>query len=432
MKRPYLISFLILSSSLIISCSNASTSSIENKKEDKTYIVRFISNIPNVKITLSSKYEALADSILFESQEVKENEKVAIPNSEPIRNSYIFKGWYTNSTCTIQYDFESLVTSNINLYAKWERDNSTIIDDFVEPSITFKEIIDDNISSIKIEGVLNSKVKDNEVNLTSIGLKKLTENPLNVKELLNYSINSACKIASAIYENKQIIVTLNNNETIKILVNDISAKKALSNKTYEKKANNYESNSDIKPYSVILAGSSSMENWSSSSEDMKPLTTLNVGIGGTTVEQWNNSLAERLIYPFSPREVVLYVGINNIINSKNTGKETGNALIELFDSIHEHLPNTTIFYTLMNLIPNYMTYKEHIEEANKMALEYGNDKEYMKFIDAGSLLMKENNIPNKAYFLSDGLHMSLFGYTIWGQKVKNSVIEFEKEKYYGA
>ena len=149
MKRPYLISFLILSSSLIISCSNASTSSIENKKEDKTYIVRFISNIPNVKITLSSKYEALADSILFESQEVKENEKVAIPNSEPIRNSYFFKGWYTNSTCTIQYDFESLVTSNINLYAKWERDNSTIIDDFVEPSITFKEIIDDNIIHVK-------------------------------------------------------------------------------------------------------------------------------------------------------------------------------------------------------------------------------------------------------------------------------------------
>ena len=124
--------------------------------------------------------------------------------------------------------------------------------------------------------------------------------------------------------------------------------------------------------------------------------------------------------------------INNIINSKNTGKETGNALIELFDNIHEHLPNTTIFYTLMNLVPNYMTYKEHIEEANKIALEYGNDKEYMKFIDAGSLLMKDNNIPNKAYFLSDGLHMSLFGYTIWGQKVKNSVIEFEKEKYYGA
>ena len=37
----------------------------------------------------------------------------------PTRSGYAFAGWYTNSSCTTQYDFSGTITEDITLYAKW-------------------------------------------------------------------------------------------------------------------------------------------------------------------------------------------------------------------------------------------------------------------------------------------------------------------------
>ena len=203
------------------------------------------------------------------------------------------------------------------------------------------------------------------------------------------------------------------------------------NNNYESKAVKYENNYDFASNGIVLAGSSSIENFKTSTEDLAPLTTLNCGIGGTTVDQWIDKFAKRLIYQYSPRAVVLYCGINNIINAKNSGTYTGNKLVELFDQIHEYLPDAQIYYIPMNLVPGYMQYKAQIEEGNRIAIAYGQDKDYMNYIDAGTLLLKENGEPNVSYFLTDGLHMSLCGYVIWGGEIKRVIIEREKEIYNG-
>lgn len=418
---------------LVAGCQNVNENSSEdvtqNEVKQSVYTVRFMANIPNVQIELASGRSAIANNIEYEIVEVNENDKVKAPEENPVRVDYDFAGWCSDKDGKELYDFNSEVKSNITLYAKWERSSNMDFDTFEEPKLSFVEKTDDSIEDIQINGILNMPVVDGLVSLTTISLKKLQDNKDDVKELLNYKINSGRHITSAKYENNKVVVELDNDKSIEINVKNASSSYPVSNTTYENKAQKYESNTDVAPYNVVMGGSSSMENWSTSVDDMKPVTTINVGIGGTTVEQWNDSLAYRLIYPFSPREVVLYVGINNIINAGKSGKETGDALIELFDNIHSHLEDTTIFYILMNLVPDYMKHKDSIHEANNMVLEYSKDKEYMRTIDAGTLLLKENGIPNRAYFLTDGLHMSLYGYIVWGQIVKNAVIEFEKEKY---
>lgn len=63
-----------------------------------------------------------------ESQSVKKGEKATEP-SAPVRDGYIFAGWYTDDTCDSDYlfDFNSTVQSNITLYAKWaqQQDKNT-------------------------------------------------------------------------------------------------------------------------------------------------------------------------------------------------------------------------------------------------------------------------------------------------------------------
>ena len=50
---------------------------------------------------------------------VKEGDKVSKP-TDPTKDGYSFAGWYTDSALTALYDFNTPVTANITLYAKWK------------------------------------------------------------------------------------------------------------------------------------------------------------------------------------------------------------------------------------------------------------------------------------------------------------------------
>ena len=56
---------------------------------------------------------------------VKKGEKVSKP-SDPNKTNYKFVGWYTDPSFTTKYDFSKVVTSNLNLYAKFENDSVVV------------------------------------------------------------------------------------------------------------------------------------------------------------------------------------------------------------------------------------------------------------------------------------------------------------------
>ena len=50
----------------------------------------------------------------------------------PTASGYTFGGWYTDSACTNKYNFDTPVTGNLDLYAKWtENASSTVSDDII-------------------------------------------------------------------------------------------------------------------------------------------------------------------------------------------------------------------------------------------------------------------------------------------------------------
>ena len=157
---------------------------------------------------------------------------------------------------------------------------------------------------------------------------------------------------------------------------------------------------------------------------MSPIKTFNHGIGGTTVENWTNALLERLIVPYCPKAVVYYVGVNNIINANDNGTVTGNKLVALFNKTHEFLPDAKIFYVLINKLPYYPHCQADFDFANNMAKQYEAAHPYLTCIDAGQDLLKENGLPHWAYFRTDGLHMSKYGYVLWGARVKEAIINW--------
>ena len=58
------------------------------------------------------------------SQQIKKNGKAVKP--EPTADGYSFGGWYAEATCQNAFDFETAITKDITLYAKWNLESYTI------------------------------------------------------------------------------------------------------------------------------------------------------------------------------------------------------------------------------------------------------------------------------------------------------------------
>jgi uncharacterized repeat protein (TIGR02543 family) len=77
-------------------------------------------------------------------QTIEEGDTVIEP-SNPVREGYLFQGWYSDQAFRIAYDFSSQVTSDTVLYAKWEQLVSLIAMGLTI-SNDFDEIMDVDVS----------------------------------------------------------------------------------------------------------------------------------------------------------------------------------------------------------------------------------------------------------------------------------------------
>ncbi len=56
-----------------------------------------------------------------DSQDVKKGKLAAKPDTDPVRDCYVFAGWYSDEECTEAFDFENTkIKSDVCLYAKWD------------------------------------------------------------------------------------------------------------------------------------------------------------------------------------------------------------------------------------------------------------------------------------------------------------------------
>ena len=418
MKKRYLFLLPVL---LLTACNE-----LKGPVFDDGRYAFFMWNYPRMDVEAPSGFIERGDSLIYEKKEIEADTPFSAPATDPVREKYEFQGWFKEKTCDTPWNFASDTAKySVYLYAKWGVAQGV---EYVEPEYTYPETIITD-ANYRVTGILNMPIKDNNsVDLTTAAIGRLKASPDDVSFAINYERKQDVTLTSATYndETHKINIAVSSGETWEITVNDVTAalSVAADSSYYEQKAVNYEKQIDIENYHIALAGSSSMENWSTSTEDMSPIVTFNHGIGGTTVEQWTEKLLQRLVLPYSPKAVVYYVGVNNIINSNKSGQETGDALVALFNKTHERLPKTKIFYVLINKLPMYAHYQDQFDVANNMALQYQKQHSYLTCIDAGKDLLKDNGLPNAGYFLTDGLHMSKVGYVIWGKAVKDAIIDW--------
>ena len=391
---------------------------------DNNLYATYMYNYPRVTSTSYSGQVIKSENLMYVQEQINAGQKLTKPMVDPVRDHYEFSGWFKDKKCDNEWDFANDIANNsVILYAKWTVSSS---EEYIEPEYKVKETIITD-ANYRVTGILNEKVTNNSVALTTGMFKRLENSPSDVKFAVNYERKENVNLTVATYNKTTKVIHLETNkgDTFDIQATDKSSSLVVDNATYENKAQKYETNdAAFENYHIVFAGSSSMEYWTTSAADMDPIVTTNHGIGGTTVTQWKDKLCERLVAPYSPKAVAYYVGVNDIINSNIDGSTTGSNLVALFNKTHEFLPNTQIFYVLINKLPWYPQCQNDFDLANQAAMDYAASHDYVTCIDAGKDFIKESGLPHHAYFRTDGLHMSQYGYVLWGGEIKKSIIEW--------
>ena len=356
--------------------------------ETKTYYVDFFNNYLREEFTLSSGFVGKGNNIIYKTIEVAEGALVPKPE-DPTRKNYDFVGWFKDEEGFGSWDFATeTVTENVRLFAKW-----TFASEELDPEPEFtppSTVLEDSApTDYVIDSIMHFEVEEGVVKVSSAALAKLDASKDNVLPLIEYRVKNG-KTISATYNNGNIVVVCGESTEI-IEVEDDSENLKVDNANYETKAKKYESNAlEEESYHVMLAGSSSIEFWESSKEDLEPIVSYNHGIGGTTIEDWDAKLNKRLVYPYKPKMVVYYVGINNVINSHQTGTTIWTNLEKLMNHTHEAMPNTKVQYIMMNLLPGYPDYVNTINYVNNCIMRYQvNNSSWLTLINPGSALLKE-------------------------------------------
>lgn len=168
--------------------------------------------------------------------------------------------------------------------------------------------------------------------------------------------------------------------------------------------------------SIVFVGSSSIVGWKSLSEDFPDKETVNRGFGGSQTDEVHY-YAYRILYPYKPKQVVIYVGDNDLSAGKSTGK-VFNDLTDFFEDIRHQLPKTKITFLAIKPSPSRWSLIDSIKKTNGLVEDYLNTMENASYVDILEPMLMDNGRPNPAYYLADSLHMTPAGYDVWVEKLR--------------
>lgn len=173
---------------------------------------------------------------------------------------------------------------------------------------------------------------------------------------------------------------------------------------------------------ILFTGSSSIRLWANAQQTFPQYTILNRGVGGTVLNDIN-FYAEDLIFPYNPKQIVLYVGENDITNETNTADTILHRTIRLVKQIRERLPDVPIVYISIKASPSREKYIQKVIDANQLIKAFLATEAKMVYVDIFYPMLDKGGKIRGELFLADRLHMTPAGYAIWAKELRKHLIK---------
>jgi len=167
---------------------------------------------------------------------------------------------------------------------------------------------------------------------------------------------------------------------------------------------------------ILFVGSSSIRKWGTLQEDFGSYNVINRGVGGFVI----NDLiyfADQLIFKYQPRQIIMYVGENDLPQKTTTADTVFQRFVKLYTLIRSRLPNIPLGYIALKPSPSRAQFNDKCVAANKLIKAYLEKQPHTKFIDVYTPMIK-NGQARPELFVKDMLHMNPDGYAIWKKLVQ--------------
>ncbi len=190
---------------------------------------------------------------------------------------------------------------------------------------------------------------------------------------------------------------------------------------------NFKKQDSINPppqHAILFVGSSSFNLWKDVQTYFPNYTIINRGFGGSSLTDVIR-YANDIIFPYHPKEIVIYCGENDLAASDTVSVQTVfDRFKTLFEIIRSKLHNEKIVYVSIKPSPSREKLMPEMEEANQLIKEFLEREKHTAFVDVYHLMLTEEYKPIPDIFRDDSLHMNAKGYAIWQKAIE----PFLKEK----
>jgi len=170
---------------------------------------------------------------------------------------------------------------------------------------------------------------------------------------------------------------------------------------------------------TLFIGSSTIRLWKTLAQDFPGVPVINRGFGGTEIVDATH-FADRLIFPHSPKRIVLRAGGNDL-NAGKTPEEVFADFKEFVSTIHAKLRETEI--TFLSLSPSLARWPqaEREKKLNALVADFVQGKHQLSYLESYDLPLGADGNPRAEVFVSDKLHFNAAGYKLLAELVRPSM-----------
>ena len=169
---------------------------------------------------------------------------------------------------------------------------------------------------------------------------------------------------------------------------------------------------------IVFVGSSTFRKWTNVQADFPGYPIINRGFGGSTLDDVIHYAGD-IIYPYHPKQVVIYCGDNDLAaDNKVSGKKVFKKFEHLYELIRKHLGiDVDILYVSIKPSPSRERLMPEMERANDLIRNFTAEHSHASFVDVYHLMLNAQGHPMDDLFVSDKLHMNEKGYHLWQQAI---------------
>jgi lysophospholipase L1-like esterase len=169
-------------------------------------------------------------------------------------------------------------------------------------------------------------------------------------------------------------------------------------------------------HAILFVGSSSFRKWTDVQSYFPNYPIVNRGFGGSSFPDVIR-YADDIIFPYHPKQIVIYCGDNDLAASDTVSAQTVFIRFEkLFDLIRTKMPGEDIVFVSIKPSPSRARLMPKMVEANELIKAFLAKSKNTAFADVYYPMLNADGTPMQDIFVKDNLHMNAKGYAIW-QKI---------------